>query len=363
MTYDSAVQIGRRKIAADQPTYFIADLASNHDGDLGRAQRLIELAAEAGADAAKFQHFKAKKIVSDHGFRSLERMSHQQSWAKSVFEVYEECELNRAWDQALATTAARVGIDFMTSPYDHDAIVSTAPLVAAFKIGSGEITWIDAMVEIAKQGKPVLLATGAATMEDVERAVTAITEINPAFVLMQCNTNYTGSLDNFRCINLRVLKTFEERWPGMVLGLSDHTPGHATVLGAVALGARVVEKHFTDDNSRVGPDHGFSMNPRTWREMVDRTRELEAAMGDGIKRIEANERDPSVVQRRSLHVTRPLAVGHVLTAADFEPLRPAPAGSIPPYLAHAVVGKTLLADKADGQCLTRSDVGLDNDLR
>ena len=122
---------------------------------------------------------------------------------------------------------------------------------------------------IAQKGKPVLLATGAATMEDVERAVATVLAYNRKLVLLQCNTNYTGSLENFRFINLRVLETYTIRYPHMVLGLSDHTPGHSAVLGAIALGARVIEKHFTDDNRRIGPDHSFAMNPRTWREMID----------------------------------------------------------------------------------------------
>ena len=132
------------------------------------------------------------------------------------------------------------------------------------------------------------MATGASNLADVQRAVDAILPINPELVLMQCNTNYTADDDNFNHIHLRVLETYHQIWPELILGLSDHTPGHATVLGAVALGARVIEKHFTLDNSLTGPDHAFSMNPATWREMVERTRELELALGDGQKRVEGN---------------------------------------------------------------------------
>ena len=141
-------------------------------------------------------------------------------------------------------------------------------------------------------------------MEEVQRAVDEILRINPQLVLMQCNTNYTASLDNFRHINLRVLRTYAELFPSAVLGLSDHTPGHATVLGSVALGARVIEKHFTDDNRREGPDHPFSMNPQSWREMVERTRELENALGSTQKFVADNEQETVVVQRRCLRATR-----------------------------------------------------------
>ncbi len=358
MAYDSVIDIGTRRVSAADPTYFIADIASNHDGDLDRARDLIHLAAKAGADAAKFQHFKADEIVSDRGFRSLTRMSHQKAWKKSVFNVYQDCELNRSWNQALAETAANAGIHFMTSPYDTDAVNAVAQLVPAFKIGSGEITWIAALEQIARKGKPVILASGAAEMADVERAVAAITAINPAFALMQCNTNYSGSVENFRYVNLMVLETYARRWPKMILGLSDHTPGHATVLGAVALGARIVEKHFTDDNARVGPDHTFSMTPETWRDMVDRTRELEAALGDGVKRIEANECETSVVQRRGLYTTAALAIGHVLTDADLKPLRPAPKDSVPPFRLAEVVGRPLCVAKDKDECLILADLGM-----
>jgi sialic acid synthase SpsE len=145
-------------------------------------------------------------------------------------------------------------------------------------------------------------------------------------------------------------------WPGLPLGLSDHTPGHATVLGAIALGARIVEKHFTDDPARAGPDHAFSMTPESWREMVTRARELEAALGDGIKRIEDNERDAAVVQRRCLRLARDLGAGAVIAAGDLVALRPAPAGSLAPAELASVVGRRLSHAKGAGADLRLSDL-------
>lgn len=361
MRYDSIIRVKQRAISLSDPSYFVADIAANHDGDLQRAIDLIWKAKEAGADAAKFQHFLAKDIVSDYGFRKLGgQVSHQAKWTKPVAEVYRQYELNRDWNQALCEAAEQAGIDFMTTPYDFAATDSVAPMVAAMKIGSGDITWIDSVSHIAAQGKPVFLATGASVMADVERAVDAVLARTSQIALMQCNTNYTGEVENFRFINLRVLTRFAERWPGMVLGLSDHTPGHATVLGAIALGARVIEKHFTDDNGRDGPDHPFSMNPESWREMVDRSRELENALGDGVKRIEENERQTAVVQRRCLRLTRAMKAGAILAAGDLEALRPAPDGALPPYRAGEAVGRALAVDKEAGDALYAGDVeGLD----
>ena len=132
----------------------------------------------------------------------------------------------------------------------------------------------------------------------MQSAVDMIMSNNSNIALMQCNTNYTGNIDNFNYINLNVLKQFKKIYPKLILGLSDHTPYHSTVLGAISLGARIIEKHFTDDNSRVGPDHSFSMNPVAWKEMIERSRELENALGDGFKKIEDNEKETTIIQRR-----------------------------------------------------------------
>lgn len=343
MKYETAIDISGQRIALDEPAYFIADIAANHDGDIERAKSLIWLAKEAGADCAKFQHFLAKDIVSDRGFKTLpgKMTSHQSKWKQSVFEVYEKYHCPRDWTDILVETCREAQIEFMSTPYDFSAIDDLDPHVGAYKIGSGDITWTEELAYISAKGKPVLLATGASDMTDVERAVDAILDESRQIVLMQCNTNYSGDLENFRYVNLNVLQTFAERWPAMVLGLSDHTPGHAAVLGAVALGARVIEKHFTDDNSREGPDHGFAMNPVSWRNMVERTRELEYALGDGVKRVEGNETNTVVVQRRAIRARTNLPKGTVLEGEHLEVLRPCPPDALPPYDMNAVLGRTL----------------------
>jgi sialic acid synthase SpsE len=342
MINSNDIQIGNKWIGKLHPSYFIADIAANHDSDLSRAKDLIFLAKEVGADCAKFQHFKASKIVSDQGFKSLGgAKSHQSAWKKSVYEVYEKFELNREWNNELAKTALLAGIDFMTTPYDIDAVETVNPYVLAWKIGSGDITYRSLIEYVAKTNKPVMLATGASSMEDVQRGVKTIFQHNNKLVLMQCNTNYTGSIENFKYINLNVLKTYAQNFPTVILGLSDHSPGHSTVLGAIALGARVIEKHFTDDVRRHGPDHGFSMDPKSWSEMVRRCRELEAALGDGIKRVESNEEETAVLQQRCLRATKNLPIGHVLTTDDVEALRPATLGALRPFLLEEILGKRI----------------------
>ena len=350
MTYLSEIMIGDRPVAKGWPTYFIADIAANHDGDLGRAIDLIHRAKEAGADCAKFQHFLADRIVSDIGFAGKAgKVSHQAGWAKPVNEIYDQYHTRRDWTAALLEACRAADIDFMTTPYDLEAVRMFAELVPAYKVGSGDVTFFELIDEIAATNKPLILATGAADMADTERAVERVLSTNPALCLLQCNTNYTGSLENFGYVNLRVLQTFAQRWPGMPLGLSDHTPGHSAVLGAVTLGACVIEKHFTDDNSRIGPDHSFALNPTTWRAMVDAIRELELALGDGVKRVEGNEQQTIVIQRRALRAAVDLAAGTTLIRAHLEALRPCPAGAVSPDRVDEVVGRTIRADVARGK--------------
>jgi N-acetylneuraminate synthase len=351
------INIGAHTLGLNHPTYFIADISANHDGDLERAKMLIHLAKEVGADAAKFQNFRAPQIVSDYGFKSMtSQLSHQATWKKSVFEVYADASIPFDWTPALKEECDRAGIDYFSSPYDFDAVDMLDPYVPAHKIGSGDITWLEIIEHIARKGKPVLLATGASGIGDVQRAVHAILAINPQLVLMQCNTNYTASLENFDHIHLRVLEAYRVMFPGVVLGLSDHTPGHATVLGAVALGARAVEKHFTDDNSRVGPDHPFSMTPATWREMVDRTRELERALGSADKQVTENEQQTVVVQRRCLRAARDIRAGETLTRELVDVLRPATPGAFLPYEIQAVLGARALTDIPAGKELRWTDL-------
>lgn len=339
------MKIGNRELGPQSPTYFIADVAANHDGVLDKALELMTLAKDAGADAAKFQHFRADHIVSDKGFRELgTQQSHQSTWSKSVYEVYRDASLPWEWTKPLADHAQSIGIDFFTSPYDLEAIDFVDEFVPAYKVGSGDITWLEAIDHMASKGKPILLATGASTLEEVQRAVATVARHGVPYSVMQCNTNYTGVVENLRHIHLNVLNTYREEFPEAILGLSDHTHGDVTVLGAVAMGARVVEKHFTDDVTHEGPDHHFSMTPATWSDMVERTRELEAALGSGDKVIADNEQETVVIQRRGLRFARDMSAGEVIQGSDLVALRPATPGIITPDAVDSVVGKTLRDD-------------------
>jgi len=349
-------RIGNRNVGSDYPAYFIADISANHDGSLERALKLIRLAKQAGADGAKFQHFRALKIVSDFGFRALGgQLSHQAAWRKSVREVYEAASLPWEWTPDLKACCDEEGIDFFSTPYDFEAVNMLDPYVHVYKVGSGDITWPEMLERVASKNKPVILSSGASNMNEVKAAVGVLRQINTRLALLQCNTNYTGSLESFDHIHLNVLRSYQATFPDVVVGLSDHTPGHSTALGAVALGGRIIEKHFTDDPKREGPDHPFSMTPESWNEMVVRTRELERALGSTAKFVAKNEHDTVIVQRRCLRAGRALNAGARIERNDIEVLRPAPVDAILPFEIDKIIGQRLRCSIEKGQHFTWAD--------
>jgi N-acetylneuraminate synthase len=352
------ITIQDRKIGRDHPTYFIADIAANHDGDMERAINLIRLAKEAGADAAKFQNFRAPNIVSDYGFKNMDdQLSHQASWKKSVFEVYEDASVPFEWTPTLKEACEEFDIHFFSSPYDFEAIDMLDPYVPAYKAGSGLMSWPDAILRMASFGKPILIATGASEMSDVERVMVQVSEVNEQIVLFQCNTNYTADEGNYDHLNLNVLKSYQQKFPNAILGLSDHTQSPAPVLGAVALGARVIERHFTDSNEREGPDHKFALNPENWARMVDEVRILERSLGSEVKVVAGNEQETFIVQRRCLRAARDIKAGEVFAEDMLEVLRPATPGALMAWDIPNVLGKKALADIPFGKELRQSDLG------
>ncbi len=350
------IKLGKKIISKNSPTYFIADIAANHDGNLQRAIKLIRLAKESGADAVKFQHHDVTKYVSDYGFKRLgTKLSHQKKWKKTIFEVYKDAEVPRKWTQTLIKYCRKIDITFMSTPYDLDTVDYLNKYMPAFKIGSGDLAWDDMLIKIRSKKKPFFIATGASTMKEVEHAVKILNKKKIKFCLMQCNTNYTGSKENFKFINLNVLKTYKKKFPKILLGLSDHTPGHETVLGSIVLGAKVIEKHFTDDTKRKGPDHPFSMDPKTWRLMVDSSRNLENSLGNGIKKVEGNEFETVVLQRRATRSIRNLKKGQRILRKDIEYQRPCPRNALTPNQSKKVFGKKIKRNINNGDFLKKSD--------
>lgn len=352
LDFNKNIKIGNRMIGPNYPAYFIAEIGGNFDGSLDKAKRLIDAAKEAGADCAKFQTFTAETIVSEGGFSKMELHGVHGSWGRKVSEVFKDVEFPMEWHQEIADYCISVGIDFSTSPYFKEAVDLCADMKLPFiKIGSGEITWLEMLDYTARKGIPVMLATGDATMSEIDEAVRTIGKTgNKNLVLMQCITNYPSKIDS---ANVNVLKTYQDAFDCLT-GYSDHSPGHVVALASVVLGGRVIEKHFTLNKQDKGPDHPHSMEPNEFKFMVNSIREVERAMGSTCKEVVAEEGETVFVQRRCLYAKRDLRKGQVITDEDLDVLRPAL--GIPPKFKDTIIGKIINKDIPAGDPIFWEDI-------
>ncbi len=312
------IKIGGRYIGTKSNCYVIAEIGSNFNGKISNAKKLIKLAKDVGADAAKFQSFVPEKIISKHGFKK--KLAFQAKWKKSVWEVYDEAQLPLSWHEELSRYAKSVGIDFMSTPYYYEAVDKLVKLkIPAIKIGSGEITNLEFLKYVGKTKKPILLATGASTMREVEEAVSTIKSTgNRKIILMQTITQYPSPIVE---ANLRVMETFREKFK-LNVGYSDHSPGNLVVLASVALGSCVIEKHFTANTKLCGPDHVHSLDTKNFRQMVQNIRLLERALGNGIKKVEKSERETRIIQRRGIWIIKKISKGQQFNKSNTDVLRP-----------------------------------------
>ena len=332
---NKVLDIGGRLVGRDHPTYVIAEVGSNFDGSLERAHALVKLAKDCGADAVKFQSFKPEWIISKENFDNL-KTSFQAKWKESVWEVYEKATFPRDWHEKVLRFCEDEKIQFFSAPYDAEAVELLEKLkVPAHKIGSGDITWLEHVERVAKTKKPVILAAGAATMAEVDEAVRTIRATgNESFALLQCVTQYPTPFEDS---NVRAMVSLEQAFD-CVVGYSDHTPGSVVPLAAVALGGRIIEKHFTDDKTRKGPDHPFAMDGKDFEKMVREIRDLEKALGNGVKRVMPSERETYSIQRRCLMAAGDIKAGTVMKREHIAVLRPQK-GLLPKELPN-VVGRT-----------------------
>ena len=341
------IKIGNRFIGTNHPTYIIAEIGANFDGNIDKAKRLIDAAKESGADCAKFQTFSTPKIVSEGGFSRMKLEGVHGSWGRTVSEVFKDAEFPREWHQEISDYCAKTGIDFSTSPYDFEAVDLCIKLDVPFiKLGSGDITWLEMLEYIARKGKPMMLATGDATLSEIDEAVRTIEATgNRELILMQCITNYPSKIDS---ANVNVLKTYQSAFD-ILTGYSDHSPGPVVALASVVLGGCVIEKHFTLNKADKGPDHPHSMNPAEFKLMVDYVREIERAMGSTRKEVVEEEGETVFVQRRCLYAKRDIPVGTIIQVDDIDVLRPAL--GIPPKFKNVIIGKTSKINIEVGQPL------------
>ncbi len=343
------ITIGDRWVGDGEPAYVIAEIGSNFDGSMERAKVLIDLAKDCGADAVKFQCFTSDKIISKEGFDKL-RWGFQAKWEKPVYEIYKSAEFPREWHDELFQYANKKGLQFLSSPYDKEAVDILDDLgVTAFKIGSGDITWHDMLRYIAKKEKPIILATGASTIAEIDEALKVMrSEGANDIILLQCVTNYPS---HFEHSNIRAMKAMSELFD-VIVGYSDHTPGNIVPLGAISLGASVIEKHFTDDKTRKGPDHPFAMDAKEFKEMVDSIRILEKALGSPVKDLYEEEKETLILQRRCLRAAKDIPKGSEITEDMIEVLRPLAKDALDPKYKDVVIRREAKVDMKKGDPFT-----------
>lgn len=327
------MRIGNRWVGEEEPCYVIAEAGANHNRDLDMARELIDVAAEAGADAVKFQTYSAEGLYS----RKTPNFTYLKSLtSKSTWELIKEIELPREWQGELADYARRRGIHFLSTPFDRQAVDELAAVgVPAYKIASFELVDLGLIQYAAATGKPLILSTGMADYGDIEDALAASHSAgNRQVILLQCVSLYPAPA---HLTNLRAIATMRRAF-GVPAGLSDHTPGIHIPVSSVAAGAQVVEKHFTLNRNLPGPDHPFALEPDELKEMVRQIREVEAAMGSGIKAGPApEEREMYEKGRRSLVAVTEIPQGTLITLEMLTTKRPG--HGIPPKFAHQLVGR------------------------
>ncbi|MBO6587230.1 MAG: N-acetylneuraminate synthase [Gracilimonas sp.] len=335
--------------------YIIAEAGVNHNGDIQKAIELIEAANQAGADAVKFQSFNADKLVSKSAKKAKYQSENMGGSDNSQYNMLKSLELSEEDHSTLIKECEKRGIQFLSTAFDADGIDFLSNLgLPVFKSPSGEITNYPFLKRLAKNGKPVILSTGMAHMEEVKAAVQVLTNHGldkKDITVLHCNTEYPTPMED---VNLKAMNTIRDEL-GVEVGYSDHTLGIEVPIAAVALGAKIIEKHFTLDRNLPGPDHRASLEPGELKDMVLAIRNIEQAIsGIGKKEPSESEKKNIKIARKSIHTLKPLKKGHIISEVDIIPLRPA--NGISPMKWNEVIGKKVIRDLKENEMLTDQDI-------
>jgi N-acetylneuraminate synthase len=333
-----SIKIGGRLISQGGRPYIIAEIGVNHGGSMEQAQRLIELAKEGGADAAKFQSYKAETLASTHSPAYWDTTKEKTLSQRELFKKYDGFGPQEYI--ALAEHCKNVGIEFLSTPFDDAAIDFLEPLVSLYKIASADLTNIPFLRKIARKGKPIVLSTGASTLGEIDIAVSELVQAGcKEIALLHCVLNYpTANAD----AHLAMIRGLQRAYPDLMIGYSDHTlPDEAmtTLVTAYLLGAQIIEKHFTHDKSLPGNDHYHAMDVVDLARFVELSGRIETLLGDAEHKAPLETEKPARKHaRRSIVLSRALPGGHVITADDLTYKRPG--GGISPLHWDDVVGRT-----------------------
>lgn len=344
-------QIGTRRVGSSCPCFIIAEAGVNHNGDLGMAHRLIDVAVAGGADAVKFQTFTAEKVISPKAPKAAYQVTNTGA-EQSQLEMVRALELPPEAFAELARHCADAGIMFMSTPFDLESVELLERLeVPAHKIPSGELTNPLLLRKIAATGKPVIMSTGMGSLTEVAAACDTVQSAGCRdLMLLHCTTAYPAAVEE---ANLRAINTLEAAFH-LPVGYSDHTVGNEAAIAAIALGASCIEKHFTLDRELPGPDHRASIDPAQLRELVAVIRRIERGLGDGRKVPAQEEANVRTIARRSLFAARALPAGTVIGIDDLIALRPG--DGISPMQLDMVLGRPLARAVEEGTKLAWSDI-------
>ncbi len=328
-----SISIGNRYIGKDNPVFVIAEAGSNHDRNLNQAKKLIEIAAEAEADAVKFQTYSAETLYSKKT-KTPDYLDVRME-QNSLWQMIKEIELPREWQAELADYACSQGLIFLSTPFDYKAIDELEELnVLAYKIASFELVDLPFLKRLAKTKKPIILSTGMASLGDIEDALNAIKEeYNSQVALLHCSINYPPP---FKDLNLKAIKTLQKAFQ-LPVGYSDHTMSITIPSVCVALGATIIEKHYTLDRKLKGPDHKFALEPKELNQMIKNIRETEAALGSPKKFMPNSEKNLHKLARRSIIAARDIPMGKTIEEQDLVIKRPG--YGIAPKFMNMVVGR------------------------
>jgi N-acetylneuraminate synthase/sialic acid synthase len=330
------IRIGRHEVGDHTPCYVIAEIGHNHQGSLQKARELFREAKLAGAHAVKLQKRDNRGLYTRAAYNRP--YDNENSFGATYGEHREFLEFGLKEYQELQRYARELDIDFFATAFDAASADFLEGLgVPAYKIASGDLKSTPLLQYVARFGKPIILSTGGALVEDVQRAYDAIMPINPQLAILQCTAGYPAAFEE---LDLRVVEQYRERFPGAVIGYSGHDNGIAMPVAAYVLGARMVEKHFTLNRAMKGTDHAFSLEPVGLRKMVRDLERTHKALGDGVKKIYDSEKAPIIKMGKSLVVARDLPSGHVLGPGDI--VLKSPGEGIPPYELDKVLGRATL---------------------
>ncbi len=336
--------IGSRRISAESDCFVIAEIGHNHQGSVEKAKQLFAAAKECGVDGVKLQKRCNRVLYTADVYNK--NYDHENSFGKTYGEHREFLEFGRDEYLELQAYARELDLELFATAFDFPSADFLADLgMPAFKIASGDLKNIPLLRYVAKFGKPMIVSTGGATLEDVRRAYSAIMPINKQLCFLQCTAAYPATHEE---LNLGVLSTYRNEFPDSLVGLSDHENGIAMAVAAYVLGARIVEKHFTLNHTWKGTDHAFSLEPIGMKKLVRDMRRVRAAMGDGVKKPFDSEKTPLIKMGKKLVAARAIPAGHMVTAADI--VIKSPGDGLPPYELERVIGrrttKALSADES-----------------